>query len=122
MPTWMTAAQLADRYAVGEDRLIAYSRRGNLPFRQASGGDLVFDEAFVARFFRPRGPLLVVAQPSRGPSLGLLGVARLGDKPIQSASNPFAAEAKLRPLRPAPRSRQPVGELSGLANTGTGEG
>jgi hypothetical protein len=122
MPTWMTAAQLAERYAVGEDRLIAYSRRGNLPFRQASGGALVFDEAFVARFFRPRGPLLVVAQATRGPSLGLLGVVRLGDKPMQNAPSPFAAEAKLRPLRPALRSRQYMGESGEFANTGTNEG
>jgi hypothetical protein len=113
MPTWMTAAQIAERYAVGEDRLVAYGRRGNLPFCRTAEGTTLFDERTVARFFRPRGPALVAARASRGPHLGLLGVVRLGDKPPQALPAPAQ---NLRPLRP--RLERPTC----LANTGTDEG
>jgi hypothetical protein len=113
MPNWMTAAQIAERYAVGEDRLVAYSRRGNLPFCRTDEGTTLFDERTVARFFRPRGPALVAAQAVRGPHLGLLGVVRLGDKPPQNLRAPAP---NVRALRPAPFERS-----TGLASTGTDE-
>jgi hypothetical protein len=117
MPTWMTAAQIAERYVVGEDRLIAYSHRGNLPFRRSDEGATLFDERAVARFFRPRGHGLVAARPARGPHLGLLGVVKLGDKPTQNAapSTPYAPN--VRSLRPSSLER-----TAGFAGTGTDEG
>ncbi len=117
MPTWMTAAQIAERYAVGEDRLIAYSRRGNLPFCRTAEGTTLFDERAVARFFRPRGPALVVARGAPGPHMGLLGVVRLGDKPSQGVVAPTTVAPNMRAFRPALVERS-----FGLAVTGTDEG
>lgn len=117
MPTWMTAAQISERYAVGEDRLMAYGRRGNLPFCRTPEGTTLYDERAVARFFRPRGPALVVARAARGPHLGLLGVMRLGDKPSQGVPSPATPAPNVRAFRPAH-----VEPPKALANTGTDEG
>jgi hypothetical protein len=69
----MTAAEIARRYRVSEDRLQSYSLRGNLPRRCFSDGVVMFDEAAVQRLFPLRD------SPA---SLGVMGVARLGGEPL----------------------------------------
>lgn len=54
MSDWKTAAEIAERYHVGEQTLLSYSQRGNLPFRRREDGALVFKETVATRFFRPR--------------------------------------------------------------------
>jgi hypothetical protein len=84
MAKWNTAEELSQRYAVGVDRLAAYADRGNLGRRRLADGTLLFDEDMVAVLFRTR--LAVAARRDEAfmsagetPSMGVLGVARLGE-------------------------------------------
>ena len=90
MPKWKTAEELALTYVVGEERLLEYGRRGNLPMFCDQDGTMRFDELFVAKLFRTLpGHAVSFAVPS-GPNLGVLGVSRLGDNPsVNPASAAF---------------------------------
>ena len=74
MATWTTASELSGRYLVGPERLLDYSRRGNLPMLRGTDGVPLFDEQVVARLFPARQQRLA---PS-GANLGVLGSSRLG--------------------------------------------
>ena len=54
MATWTTGSELAARYAVREERLSAYARRGDLGMRSSPNGERVYDEDRVAKLFRRR--------------------------------------------------------------------
>lgn len=82
MPQWKTADELARTYVVGEQRLLEYSRRGNLPMRSDEHGTAHFDERFVAKFFRTQPGLAVSFTAPTGPCLGVLGLSRIGDEPL----------------------------------------
>lgn len=112
MPTWKTAAELCRRYLVGADRLAEYSRRGNLPMTHEEDGPALFDEDFVARFFRLRHAVGVAMGPVG--HLGVLGEARLGVSTLPAAPGP--REVRRRHLR---RGRGVEAEGS-LRRTGTG--
>lgn len=105
MPSWMTAEQIAARYTVGEQRLLDYSRRGNLAMMRRPDGVVVFDADDVASFFRPRG---VAVQ-----GMAVLGASRLGvaqPAPLTEPAPLGAREARRRALRtaapPAPTPRR----------------
>lgn len=97
MGNWMTASEISERFFVGEARLLSFSRRGNLPFRRTADDVLLFDGTVAARLFRPRQAAVITTRSSKGPSLGVLGVSRLGDQ----ASLPLLTgrEARRRALR-----------------------
>lgn len=97
MGNWMTAVELAERYVVGEERLLQYSRRGNLAFKRGPGDLLLFDESAVARFFRPRSGSIVTYRVPRGPHLGVLGTGRLGEPGAAKASS--GRDGRRRALR-----------------------
>jgi hypothetical protein len=83
MATWLTAAEIRQQFVVGEARLEAFARRGNLPCRRLPDGATLYDAEVVAGFFRShRGTISVRA--STGPSMGLLGVTKLGEKPAET--------------------------------------
>lgn len=86
MPNWMTAAQLAAQYVVGESRLLSYSQRGNLATRRAPDGSTLYDEDCVAMFFASRAPSVIVARPSSGPNLGILGMVKMGRNTSEQAA------------------------------------
>ncbi|WP_437720406.1 hypothetical protein [Sorangium sp. So ce861] len=96
----MTAEQISARYIVGEQRLLDYSRRGNLAMMRRPDGVLLFDADDVASFFRPRG--------QAAPSMAVLGASRLGVEPTASMG---AREARRRALRAA--SASPSAAASG---------
>ena len=98
MPQWKTAEQISALYVVGEERLIAYSRRGNLAMRRRPDGAVLFDEDGVARFFRTRIAAAAALSAPRANNLGVLGVARLGEAPQANATVAAAAPA------PSPRA------------------
>ncbi|HET9956053.1 MAG TPA: hypothetical protein VFQ61_16215 [Polyangiaceae bacterium] len=106
MATWKTAEQLSELYFIGADRLLAYSRRGNLPRTCTEQGVYLFDEEVAACLFRRRSAAGVEAPVS----WGVLGEARLGAaSPAQtSTEEPCAASARvvraraLRLGRPVP--------------------
>ena len=100
---WKTAAQISQNYVVGEDRLLSYGQRGNLPFRRLPDGSMLFDELAVATFFRPRG-VMAPANANADPpatTLGVLGTVRLGERatsrPLDSEAPP--ASEPSRPIR-----------------------
>jgi hypothetical protein len=101
MENWMTAAAIARSYMVGEERLLAYGMRGNLAFQRTAGGEILFDERAVSRIFRPRGAAVRSFPTPQGPSMGVLGLVRLGDKTSQQATRPEldARETRRRQLR-----------------------
>lgn len=76
---WCTAAQLRERYAVSEQRLLAYACRGNLSMRRL-GSQLLFEERGVARLFPRLSVLRAAAQAADTPAraLAVLGQAKLG--------------------------------------------
>jgi hypothetical protein len=93
MATWKSAAELSRAYLVGAERLLEYSRRGNLPMSLADDGTALFDEEIVCRLFRSRRS----APPVNGQNLGVLGEARLGGA---SSEPPLSArDARRRALR-----------------------
>ncbi|HVJ93961.1 MAG TPA: hypothetical protein VM580_29430 [Labilithrix sp.] len=83
MPNWMTAEEIGERYVVGPERLQAFAARGNLACRKPEGAPMLFDEASVARLFRPRYGGIAVTKPA-GNHLGVLGVSKLGDEPARA--------------------------------------
>jgi hypothetical protein len=104
MANWMTARQISKRFAVGEERLLDYSRRGNLPMRREPDGVTLFDESVVARFFRPRSGAML--QPN-GKNLGVLGESRLGIEPAMTTpAAPGGREARRLALQ-ASRAKSP---------------
>jgi hypothetical protein len=80
MESWMTAAEIAGRYLVGEARLLSYADRGNLPRRRLADGTTLFDERVVARFFKAKRGVITSMKIPEGPHMGVLGVAKLGDR------------------------------------------
>ncbi len=89
MANWMTAAEISARYVVGEQKLLAYAQRGNLPLMRQDGGATLFDESVVALYFRPRNAAAAQALPPNVRGLGVLGVSRLGDPaPAQPSASP----------------------------------
>jgi hypothetical protein len=84
MSNWMTVDEICARYAVGGQKLLDYSLRGNLPLMRRPDGTTLFDESVVARLFRPRDGQMSISRPS-GPNLGVLGFSRLGEKPAEAA-------------------------------------
>lgn len=112
MATWKTAAELCRRYVVGPERLADYSRRGNLPMLAEEGAPALFDEDFVARFFRLRhaqgAPL------THGGHLGVLGEVRLGVHTLPASPGP--REMRRRAIR---QGHTPVVGIP-LRPTGTG--
>jgi hypothetical protein len=84
MPNWMTADAIAQRYLVGEAKLLDYATRGNLPIRRSAQGErapTLFDESVCARFFRPRIAGIVTYREPKGPHMGILGVTNIGAEP-----------------------------------------
>jgi hypothetical protein len=80
---WKTAADISTRYLVGEQRLLAYAERGNLPLFRRPDGVVLFDESVVALYFRPRSAA-TAANDQSAPSpngLGIIGLSRLGEAP-----------------------------------------
>lgn len=102
MPTWKSAAQITARYAVSESRLSDYSFRGNLPMMRQPDGSVFYDETEVAQLFPARSGIFSVPTP-KGPHLGLLGVARMGDEPAT-----LGGSATLSTLNPRERRRRAV--------------
>jgi hypothetical protein len=104
MPTanWMTAAEISARYVVGEQRLLVYAHRGNLPLMRNPDGATLFDESVVARYFRPRNAAPVAAVPPDVRGIAVVGVSRLGapprtDVPVNDgASTPRAPRVERR--------------------------
>ena len=113
MENWMTAQEIAERYMVGEERLLEYGRRGNLPFRRAEGGPTLFDQSAVARIFRPRSGSIATFAAPRGAHLGVLGMHKLGDevpKKDELVLPPLnARESRRRALRFAERTQASSG-------------
>ena len=72
---------------MGAERLLEYSRRGNLPMSRGADGVPVFDEDVVACLFPSRH----ASAPQTGASLGVLGSSRLG---AATASEPSEREAR----------------------------
>jgi hypothetical protein len=93
MARWRSADELCERYLVGEQRLLAFSRRGNLPMLQESGQIALFDEDIVARLFRRRDE----EPASSEGGWGSLGSARLGFK--DASPVPSARLTRTRALR-----------------------
>lgn len=76
MQTWMTAAEIATQFMVGEAKLLAFASRGNLPSRLGPEGERLFALAGVERLFPRRGAAALEARTSR--SFGTLGGFALG--------------------------------------------
>jgi hypothetical protein len=96
MENWMTAPAIARIYMVGEERLLAFGMRGNLAFQRTPGGEMLFDERAVSRIFRPRNGAVRSFPVPKGPSMGVLGLARLGDKASQEATRPELGPREVR--------------------------
>jgi hypothetical protein len=105
MANWMTTAEISARYIVGEQKLLAYAHRGNMPMFRGPDGIVLFDESFAAQLFRPRDPAAAVAvtAPSGKPNLGILGVMRMGDQPDAAA-----APASMRVPVPVASPQEPT--------------
>src|SRR5689334_18733066 len=93
MGNWMTAEQISHEYLVGEARLLSYAERGNLAFRRSTTGAILYDESFVARFFRKRHAQLASVAGGAGSAatpgvIGVLGVTRLGEQLGREEENP----------------------------------
>lgn len=91
MARWKSATELCELYLVGEQRLHAVSRRGNLPMRELSPTEFLYDEDFVARLFPRRDQ---AATGASGANLGVLGEARLGVTPLDPNSSQRAERAR----------------------------
>ncbi|MFZ5893394.1 MAG: hypothetical protein ACOY0T_20200 [Myxococcota bacterium] len=89
MARWRSAVELCERYLVGEQRLLAFSRRGNLPMLQVAGEIALFDEDIVARLFRRRDD---AGAPASQGGWGIIGSARLGANDV----SPVASERLTR--------------------------
>jgi hypothetical protein len=72
MAKWVTAAEIAKRYLVGETRLREYCQRGNLPIWRRGDECVLYDEEVVGKLFRLR--------TGDQRSLAVLGISRLGTK------------------------------------------
>lgn len=90
MARWKSATELSELYLVGEQRLLAVSRRGNLPMLAVSATEFLYDEDFVARLFPRRDQAM---QGASGADWGVLGEARLGVTPLD-VTNERAARAR----------------------------
>jgi hypothetical protein len=89
MARWKTAEELSQDYLVGSARLLAYSRRGNLPMLRGDDGAEQFDEEIVAQLFRRRE---TPDAASLG-NLGVVGEARLGNSTLPPAPSVRDARA-----------------------------
>jgi hypothetical protein len=107
MANWMTADAIAQRYLVGEAKLLDYATRGNLPIRRSPpGGDgapTLFDESVCARFFRPRVAGIVTYREPKGPHMGILGVTNIGAEPHAPRSE---RRRVVRPRFESPETRE----------------
>ncbi len=101
MANWMTVAEISARYVVGEQKLLAFAARGNMPMLRGEDGIIRFDEHHARMLFRPRDPAaaIPVADTSGKPNLGVLGAARLGER---AAARP-AAPSMVVPASPSVR-------------------
>ena len=79
---WMTAQEIAKCFVVGAGRLLAHSRRGDLPCQRGVYGQLEFDADYAATLFRRRG---IVQLQSATNNLGLLGKVQLGGRSTSRA-------------------------------------
>ncbi len=91
MARWKSATELSELYLVGEQRLFAVSRRGNLPMLQVTPSETLYDEDFVARLFPRRDQTPAGAS---GANWGVLGEARLGVTPLATNSSLRAERAR----------------------------
>ncbi len=100
MASWKTAHEIEASYLVNEGRLVAYGMRGNLSFRRMGDGEMLFDEAAVARLFRPRGEEGSAAMQG----FGVLGGLTLG-RAAEAVASPLSTtrlsgrDARTRALR-----------------------
>lgn len=103
MARWMTGTEVSERYSIGAQRLLEYSRRGDLPCYWTDSGEVMFDADTVALLFVPRSAEL----RRTGPDLGTLGQLRLGpDLQEDAAAAP-------------PKRRRPPARQSSLASPST---
>jgi hypothetical protein len=98
MANWTTASGISRNYSVGVERLLEYSRRGNLPMRKEPDGTLLFDEEIVRCFFRLR------SARAEAPvnNLGVLGQAHLSS--VQNGMLPTRRSAPTQRSDSAQRS------------------
>ena len=82
MSEWWPAERISEHYVVGENRLMAYSARGNLPSRRDGQGRWLFDVDVVRSLFRCRDAAMAPDLPA-----GTLGAVKLGDE-WNDARNP----------------------------------
>ncbi len=108
MANWMTAEEIGELYIVGPERLQAFAARGNLACRRPVGGAPLYDEAGVARFFRPRRGGILVAKQPEGEHLGVLGLSKLGDAPRLGGRGAELPATGIRRHRPLPSNMEPV--------------
>ena len=91
MARWRSADELCERYLVGEQRLLAFSRRGNLPMLSQNGQLPLFDEDIVARLFRRRDES---DAPAHEGGWGTLGSARLGANAVSASADVRVTRAR----------------------------
>lgn len=106
MAKWTTAASISRRFLVGTERLLDYSRRGNLPMRTDPDGTVLYDEEIVQCLFRLRR----AAPDAPVENLGVLGQSFL--------NAPERSRVASRQSEPVPR-RGAVWPMA-LPLTGTG--
>ncbi|MFT3765645.1 MAG: hypothetical protein QM820_09035 [Minicystis sp.] len=105
MANWMTVSEISARYIVGEQKLLAYARRGNMPMMRCEDGSILFDGSYAAQLFRPRSPEAAITAPATGkPNMGVLGVSRLGEKAAPQQT--IAAQTTPLPTTPEPSVRR----------------
>lgn len=75
MSDWWSAKRISEQYVVGENRLMAFAARGNLPSVKDSDGRWLFDVEVVRSLFRCRDAAMA---PELRP--GSLGAAVLGEE------------------------------------------
>jgi hypothetical protein len=106
MANWMTAVEISARYIVGEQKLLAFAARGNMPMLRGEDGIIRFDAHHAAMLFRPRDPaaaLPIAVDTSGKPNLGILGVTRLGEARLGEARLGEQAAPKPAPASPSMR-------------------
>ena len=111
MPNWMTVDEICERYAVGGQKLLDYSQRGNLPLMRRPDGTTLFDESVVGRFFRRRDGQMSFAAPA-GPHMGVLGLSRMGEKPGEGTRAAVPMVVLAGGQRFADRRRRRVGQAA----------
>lgn len=79
MPTFRTAEDLEQRYAVMASCLLAFAERGNLAMRRV-GSQLQFDERAVARLFPLRAASGGMSLAAHQLGQATLGTVRLGTR------------------------------------------